>query len=63
MAMTTQWRYAVDGSPTGLDYGALQPVLRLMRKPRASWPDLFSGLRTMEAAAIEHFREKAAARG
>lgn len=57
IAMGTQWRAGFSG-PTGLDYGALPAVMRLTGVPRAEWPDVFAGLREMEAEALLQMRKK-----
>ena len=56
VAMSTQWRVGMGG-PTGLDYAALPPVLRLLGVPTADRADVFDGLRTMEDAALETMRK------
>ena len=56
----TQWRYAgMDGIRTGLDYAAVESVLRLTmaEEQRAG---AFEGIQIMEHAALEVFHEKAA---
>jgi hypothetical protein len=55
-AMQTQWRTGMAGA-TGLDYGALPAVMRLMGVPRADWPDTFDALRVLEDEALTTFRE------
>lgn len=55
-ALSTQWRTGFSG-PTGLDYNAVPFVLRMLRVPRAEWPDLFSDLRVMEEEALKMFNE------
>lgn len=57
IAMGTQWRIGANGA-TGLDYGPLQGVMRLMGVPRKDWPAVFDDLRVIEGAAIEHIHEK-----
>lgn len=54
--LSTQWRMGHAG-PIGLDYAAIPAVLQLRRTPRAEWPELFSDLRIMEAAALEEMRK------
>lgn len=58
IAMLTQWRVGVRGA-TGLDYGPLPGVLRMMGVPRKDWPDVFDGIRVMEDAALEQIRKEA----
>lgn len=52
IAMSSQWRVGPAG-PIGLDYGAIPAVLRLITLPRATWPDVFDGLRVMESEALK----------
>lgn len=54
--MDTQWRVGVTG-PTGLDYGVLPTVLRLMGVQRSQWPWIWDALRVMERAALEAMHE------
>lgn len=50
LACSTQWRIAPMGGITGLDYAAVESVMRMMRiKGRA---EVFEGLRVMENAAL-----------
>jgi hypothetical protein len=56
VAASTQWRVGVAG-PTGLDYGALAEVMRMMAVPRRDWFDVFDGIRIMESAALEVMRK------
>lgn len=59
IAMSTQWRTGgMSGLPSGLDYAALPPVLRMTGIPRADWPDVFDGIRVMEDAALEVLRKQ-----
>jgi hypothetical protein len=55
--LTTQWRMGPAG-PTGLDYAALEPALRLMAVPTDDWPALFEDVQTMERAALEEMRRE-----
>lgn len=57
VAMLTQWRMGFSGR-TGLDYGVVPTVLRLLGIARSSWPDLFQDLRVMEQAALTQMRVK-----
>jgi hypothetical protein len=56
-ALSTQWRVGAGGA-TGLDYGAVPPVMRLTGVPRGDWADVFDCIRIMEVAALEKLREK-----
>ena len=57
IAMLTQWRVGMAGV-TGLDYGVIPAVLRMAGIPRGEWPDVFDGLRIMEAEALQIMRER-----
>ena len=50
--LQTQWR-VVPGRLVGLDYTAIEPVLRLMAVEPGRWPVLFDDLRAMEGAALK----------
>jgi len=56
LRVQTQWRVGMNG-PIGLDYGALQWVLRLyeVQDPRAALEDL----QIMEAAALAAINKRA----
>lgn len=56
-SLVTQWRVGPAG-PTGLDYAALEPTLRLMAVPADDWPELFEDVQTMERAALEEIRRE-----
>ncbi len=56
-ALQTQWRAGMGGA-TGLDYGVIPAVLRLMGLPRTDWPQIFADLRTLEDEALVIFREQ-----
>lgn len=45
--------------PTGLDYGAIDPVLRLHGVKKRERRDLFEALRIMESAVLDVMRERA----
>lgn len=53
----TQWRHGMGGI-TGLDYGALEAVLRIRRVARADRPEVLDAVRTMERAVLEMKAEK-----
>lgn len=55
-ALGTQWRIHPMGGVIGLDYGAVQPVLRLLGVPRSAWRELFEDLRVLERGALEEMR-------
>ncbi|NMU88414.1 DUF1799 domain-containing protein [Achromobacter ruhlandii] len=50
-AMGSQWRFGFAG-PTGLDYGALTGVMRILRVPPDDEIDVFDAVRVMEGAAL-----------
>jgi len=55
LSLRTQWRMHVGMAGAiyqGLDYGAVEAVLRLQRVPRQYWPALLDDLLVMEAAAL-----------
>ncbi len=56
-AMSTQWRTGACGA-TGLDYGALPAVMRLMAVPAAQRRSIFHDLRVMEAEALACMTEE-----
>lgn len=56
-AISTQWRHGMSGV-TGLDYGSLPDIFRMMAISRSEWPDLFSDIRTMEHAALVEISKK-----
>lgn len=55
--MDTQWRVGMNGA-TGLDYGVLPVVLRMVAVPRAMWAEVFDGVRVMETAALETMKKR-----
>jgi hypothetical protein len=59
MSMTTQWRIGMNGV-TGLDYSALEPVMRMMGVSRKKWPEVFQDIGIMEGAAMETIRKESA---
>nr|WP_313658851.1 DUF1799 domain-containing protein [Achromobacter ruhlandii] len=56
-AMGSQWRFGFAG-PTGLDYGALTGVMRILRVPRDDEIDVFDAVRVMEGAALTMMNRK-----
>lgn len=46
------------GGAIGIDYTAIEPVLRLMRIDPDRWPAVFDDVRTMEAAALKVMNSK-----
>jgi hypothetical protein len=50
--LETQWRVGMAG-PTGLDYGAIEPALRLTEVSTETWPDLFRCIRVLEREALD----------
>ena len=65
-AMATQWnRAGMDGKPCGLNYGALEPVLRMLKVyvpdeqnrrvlACSEWPQIFDDLRVMERIFLDN---------
>ncbi|WP_426287549.1 DUF1799 domain-containing protein [Luteibacter sp. E-22] len=56
IAMGTQWRVGAAGA-TGLDYGVMPQVFRLLAIPRSDWPETFDCVRVLEAEALATMRE------
>lgn len=56
--MQTQWRIGPAGGAIGLDYGAIEPVLRMKQIKPCRWPALFDDLRAMELAALKAINKK-----
>lgn len=61
MRLGTQWNHGMAGV-TGLAYGSIEPILRMLCVPKKRWLDIFEGVRVMEAAVLE-LRAEAAKRG
>lgn len=55
--LQTQWRWGPVG-PTGLDYAAVESVMRLKAIPRADRADLLGDLRVMEDEALRAFAKE-----
>lgn len=60
-ALGSQWIYAgMGGVPTGIVYGSIEPVLRVLTVPAEDWPQVFDDIRELEAAALaEMHRQRA----
>ena len=61
LALSTQWNVIAglaSVSTRGLKYESVKDVLELMDVARAEWPEVFDGLRVMEAAALKVFHNK-----
>lgn len=56
-AMGSQWRFGFAG-PTGLDYGPLAGVMRILRVPEDDEIDVFDAVRVMEGAALRMMNRK-----
>ncbi|MEW6314128.1 MAG: DUF1799 domain-containing protein [Pseudomonadota bacterium] len=56
LACETQWRFGVMGGVLGLDYAAVESVLRLMKIE--AMPQLFGDLQSMERAALEELNRR-----
>lgn len=57
--VSTQWRIGMGG-PTGLDYGAIYPLLDRIAQDAAEWMDLFEDLQIMERTALKQMSENRA---
>lgn len=62
MSMSTQWRVIASGMGgihyQGLEYEALPATMSLMGIRRKDWPEIFAGLRPMEAAALKILNDR-----
>ncbi|MGY6271003.1 DUF1799 domain-containing protein [Achromobacter denitrificans] len=56
-AMGSQWRIGFGG-PTGLEYGALAVVMRILQVPPEDEIDVFDAVRVMEGAALQMMNRK-----
>lgn len=54
--VSTQWRVGMGGA-TGLDYGAIYPLLDRIAQDAAEWMDLFEDLQVLEGAALKQMSE------
>lgn len=54
--VSTQWRIGMGG-PTGLDYGAIYPLLDRISADQSEWMDLFDDIQTLERAALKQMSE------
>jgi len=55
--MQTQWRVGAGGA-TGLDYQALEALMRVKRVKATERADLFADVRRMELAVLELWQER-----
>lgn len=62
--VSTQWRTGMQtfmggaiSVPTGLDYGAVYPLLDRIAADKQEWLELFADLQTLESASLERIRE------
>lgn len=51
-----QWRVGVNGA-FALDYGVIEPTLRMMRVPAEQWPDIFEAIQVMEPVGLAAIRQ------
>lgn len=61
VSLATQWRLVAGMESVcyqGLDYCAVHSTLEMTGADRCAWPDLFAGLRVMEAAALDVLNDK-----
>ncbi len=61
--LDTQWRVVSLGMSgrvlaTGLDYGAVYPLLDHMQLDPAQWDEMLADVRTLEAAALDEMRKQ-----
>lgn len=56
LALQTQWRTGALGGVLGLDYTALEAVLRMMQV--TDQPTMFEDMQIMERAALEELSKK-----
>ncbi|MDI3259472.1 MAG: DUF1799 domain-containing protein [Sinobacteraceae bacterium] len=57
LACQTQWRVGGMGGLLGLDYSAVDTVMRILRTPDR--PETFAGVRVIERAVLAAMSEKA----
>lgn len=57
LALATQWMIS-DGNIYGLNYQSVQSVMVMMGVKRYKWPEVFSGIHTMEQAAMQILNAK-----
>lgn len=58
-ALGSQWIYAgMGGVPTGIVYGSVEPVLRVLRVPAEDWSLVFEDIRVLEAAALQEMHRQ-----
>lgn len=53
----TQWRVGMGGA-TGLDYGAVYPLMNSMNLTPTDWDGLLSSVQTLENAALKAMNTK-----
>jgi len=54
-----QWlKTATAAGPIGLDHGQIKNTLELLCVKRREWPEIFNGLKDMEAEAIKVMRNE-----
>lgn len=54
--VSTQWRVGMGGA-TGLDYGAIYPLLDRIAQDAEEWMDLFEDLQVLEGAALKQMSD------
>lgn len=57
VAVRTQWRHGMAG-PTGLDYASVCAYMALTLPTDCDRPRLLEDLQVMEAAVLQHFRQR-----
>lgn len=57
LRVVTQWRFSFSG-PTGLDYGAVYPLIDRMGLSPEDWDQMLFDLQAIEVAARDQMREQ-----
>lgn len=56
-ALQSQWRLGPSGRAYGLDYAAVEPVMRMLDLPKQKRGELFADLQTLELAALQTMQQ------
>lgn len=51
-----QWRVGMSGA-FALDYGVIEPTLRMMQIPTEDWPEIFEAITVMEPVGLQALRK------
>ena len=57
LRLRTQWRIGMSG-PTGMDYGAMYPLMERMALDADAWDELLDDIRALESAALDEIHTK-----